>query len=86
MTAHTSSLSRPSAPLSAIGSPTCLQCPVARLSQENWIQACAARLVELGHDNDPSQLALLASDLWADVALFDPRIAAEMEHESWPCH
>ena len=61
----------------------CFRDPITRFSRESWIEICATRLGEVGHDGDNSVLALLATDLWADVGLFDPTIAAEIEHESW---
>lgn len=62
---------------------SCLGDPTMQFSRESWIEICATRLGEVGHDGDDSELVLLATDLWADVGPFDPRIAAEIEHESW---
>lgn len=51
--------------------------------RERWIATCAARLGELRPDHDRAVTAAIARDLWADVWMFDPKIAAEMEHETW---
>ncbi len=63
--------------------PICSRSPITRLARERWIEICATRLGEIGHYGEGSELTLLATALWADVGLFDPTIAAEIEHESW---
>ena len=56
---------------------------VSQLPREQWIGLCQARLRELGVNNrDPAATLVLASELWNDVAMFDPCIAAELEYES----
>ena len=52
------------------------------LSKDAWIAGCMSRLCELLPDAAPAQMLELAKDLWTDVSMFDPVIAAEMEYES----
>lgn len=54
-----------------------------QLSRRNWVTICAIRLSQLRPDRDLQIVASVAADMWADVAAFDPVIAAEMEHEDW---
>lgn len=55
----------------------------SQLPREQWVRLCHARLRELGVNNrDPAASFVLASELWNEVALFDPCIAAELEYES----
>lgn len=51
--------------------------------RERWITTCAARLGELRPNHDPAVTRAIARDLWSDVWMFDPEIAAEIEHETW---
>lgn len=53
------------------------------LSRSDWIGLCAIRLGQLRPDQSVECVAFVATDLWADVASFDPVIAAEMEYEAW---
>ena len=53
------------------------------LSRTDWIWICATRLGQLRPDQSVECVAFVARDLWADVASFDPLIAAEMEYEAW---
>ena len=55
-----------------------------RLRREEWVSNCAVRLSQLRLSEDPEFIASVAARMWADVASFDPVIAAEMEHEAWP--
>ena len=55
-----------------------------RMQRDEWVRICAARLARLRPGSDPAFVASVARDMWTDVASFDPSIAAEMEHESWP--
>ena len=52
------------------------------LPRDAWIAKCALRLRELLPNADPAGMLDLAEDLWTDVSMFDPTIAAEMEYES----
>lgn len=54
------------------------------MQRDEWVQICAARLARLRPGSDPAFVVSVARDMWADVASFDPLIAAEIEHESWP--
>jgi hypothetical protein len=53
------------------------------VSRTDWIWICATRLGELRPEQSVECVAFVARDLWADVATFDPAIAAEMEYEAW---
>lgn len=75
-------LFQPWATVIATQYPCCLLDHVERIPRALWIELCATRLGELDRGGDASSSVLLASDLWADVGLFDPVIAAEIEHES----
>ena len=62
------------------------RCSVASrtaLTRKDWVRRCAARLCELRPEHDWTLIASLAKSMWPDVGGFDPRIAAELEHESW---
>lgn len=52
-------------------------------THKEWVQRCAARLGELRPQHDWALITALAKSMWPDVGGFDPRIAAELEHESW---
>lgn len=54
------------------------------VQRDEWVRICAARLARLRPGSDPAFVVSVARDMWADVASFDPLIAAEIEHESWP--
>ena len=53
------------------------------LTRKEWVRRCAARLGELRPEHDWALITALAKSMWPDVRGFDPRIAAELEHESW---
>lgn len=53
------------------------------LSAQAWVAQCTARLRQLRPAQDHLHCLRTASSLWREVAACDPRIAAEMEHESW---
>ena len=55
----------------------------AALARSDWVAQCMRRLRALRPDDDPSLLADVANQAWADVSAFDPRLAAEMEHLCW---
>lgn len=55
----------------------------AELTRKEWVRRCAARLGELRPQHDWALITALAKSMWPDVGGFDPRIAAELEHESW---
>lgn len=83
MTVQIPMLLRPWSPSNTTRSSFFFREPNTLVSREDWIDICAERLVQVGHDGDAAALVLLATDLWSDVGRFDPNIAAEMEHESW---
>lgn len=53
------------------------------LAAQAWVAQCTARLRQLRPQQDHLSCLRMASSLWRDVSAYDPRIAAEMEHESW---
>ena len=55
----------------------------AALARPEWVAQCTRRLRALRPHDDPSLLADVANQAWADVSSFDPRVAAEMEHLCW---
>jgi hypothetical protein len=48
-----------------------------------WVDACAACLNELMPRLRAAEREALALSMWDEVGYFDPRIAAELEAESW---
>ena len=56
--------------------------PSQAVHKEQWITVCAGRLHELRPHAAMPACAALAQEMWAEVASFDPYLAAEMEHES----
>ena len=53
------------------------------LTAQAWVAQCTARLRQLRPAQEHLHCLRTASSLWRDVAAYDPRIAAEMVHESW---
>jgi hypothetical protein len=54
------------------------------LGKFNWIGACADRLAALRPGLGLANARASALRMWPEVGHFDPGIAAELEHESWP--
>lgn len=52
--------------------------------RDEWIVRCGSRLRGLRPHHDQSALQLVATEMWVDVGMFDPVIAAELECEAWP--
>lgn len=49
-----------------------------------WIGACGARLAALRPGLGSENARATARQMWPEVGHFDPAMAAELEHESWP--
>ncbi len=47
-----------------------------------WVLVCAARLLQLHPRQSRAAALRQAHELWSDLPMFDPVLAAEMEHES----
>jgi len=83
MNMHAPTVPRP--PITVLGRQASQHALAGRrfLSRTDWVWICATRLGQLRPDQSVECVAFVARDLWADVASFDPLIAAEMEYEAW---